>query len=220
MDLLLLAPTQLLTILLSSTSTLLLITSLFHAGHRSSELPNGPPTVPLIGNELQVPKSDAQFQFARWAKEHGGGFTLKRYNNTTIVISDQKLIKTLLDKKSNLNLHRPASLVSHLITQSDHLLVMQYGERWRMLQLGATPPVDSFALLRNVLQWMLGNWRYWAVEVGDLMQSLYQAVYDQVKERRQWGVQRDSSMDREVQAQAYAHIDSIVGRDRSPAWSD
>ncbi|EKV04829.1 hypothetical protein PDIG_86300 [Penicillium digitatum PHI26] len=73
-------------------------------------------------------------RFARWAKEHGGGFTLKRYNNTTIVISDQKLIKTLLDKKSNLNLHRPASLVSHLITQSDHLLVMQYGERWRMLR--------------------------------------------------------------------------------------
>ncbi|KAG0160223.1 hypothetical protein PDIDSM_7750 [Penicillium digitatum] len=144
MDLLLLAPTQLLTILLSSTSTLLLITSLFHAGHRSSELPNGPPTVPLIGNELQVPKSDAQFQFARWAKEHGGGFTLKRYNNTTIVISDQKLIKTLLDKKSNLNLHRPASLVSHLITQSDHLLPRCEREHWKVHEAEAKQMLHDY----------------------------------------------------------------------------
>jgi cytochrome P450 len=223
------------------------------------------------------------YRFSKWAKQYGGFFTLKRYNNTTIVISDWKLIKKLLDKKSNIYSHRPASLVSHLITQSDHLLVMQYGERWRMLrkiihqyfmepqcerqhwkvqeaeakqmlhdfltmpedhmlhpkrysnsitnslvfgirtktvrdeymnklfalmdkwslvqELGATPPVDSFALLRFVPQILLGNWRNRAVEVGDLMQSLYQTVLDQVSERRQRGIQRDSFMDRVLDAQ-------------------
>ncbi|KAF3016326.1 hypothetical protein E8E15_004453 [Penicillium rubens] len=347
MDVLQFSLTHLLAILFSSTSALFLVTYLLRAGHRPSELPNGPPTVPLFGNELQVPKSDAHFQFSRWAKEYGGFFTLKRYNNTTIVINDQKLVKTLLDKKSNIYSHRPVSLVSHLITQSDHLLVMQYGDRWRMLrktihqyfmeprcerdhwkvqeaeakqmlhdyltmpedhmlhpkrysnsitnslvfgirtktvhdkymkklfylmdkwslvqELGATPPIDSFALLRYVPQWLLGNWRNRAIEVGDLMQFLYKTVLDQVKERRQRGIQRDSFMDRvldalkqtplsenelrflggvlmeggsdtsssliltiiqamtkypEVQAKAHAEIDSIIGHDRSPAWSD
>ncbi|KAJ5202861.1 Cytochrome P450 [Penicillium cf. viridicatum] len=105
MDLLQLAPTHLLAILLSSTSALFLVSYLFHEGHRPSELPDGPPNVPHFGNEPQVPKSDAHFQFSRWAKEYGGLFTLKRYDNTTIVINGQKPIKTLLDKKSNIYSH-------------------------------------------------------------------------------------------------------------------
>ncbi|KAJ5521755.1 hypothetical protein N7527_005870 [Penicillium freii] len=43
---------------------------------------------------------------------------------------------------------------------------------------------------------MAVNWRNRAVEAGDLIQSLYQTVLDQVKERRQRGLQRDSFMDR------------------------
>ncbi|KAJ6189148.1 hypothetical protein N7519_004056 [Penicillium mononematosum] len=62
MDILQFAPTHLLAILFSSTSALILVTYLLRAGHRPPELPNGPPTVPLFGNELQVPKSDAHFQ--------------------------------------------------------------------------------------------------------------------------------------------------------------
>ncbi|KAJ5393900.1 Cytochrome P450 oxidoreductase [Penicillium crustosum] len=35
------------------------------------------------------------------------------------------LTKSLLEKKSNTYSHRPTSLVSHLITQSEHLLAMK-----------------------------------------------------------------------------------------------
>ncbi|KAA8647949.1 hypothetical protein EYZ11_008690 [Aspergillus tanneri] len=265
-------------VLLSSTSILYFLQYLLRSGYRPPGLPDGPATVPLFGNELQVPKADAHFKFTKWAKQYGGIFTLKRYMNTTIVITDRKLVKSLLDKKSNIYSHRPASRVSHLITQSDHLLVMQYGEQWRMLrkiihqyfmepncerehwkvqeaeakqmlhdfltvpedhmlhpkrysnsitnslvfgirtktvhdeymdklfylmdkwslvqELGATPPVDSFGLLRILPQWLLGNWKNRALEVGDLMQSLYKAALDQVRERRQRGIHRDSFMDR------------------------
>lgn len=70
-------------------------------------------------------------------------------------------------------------------------------DKWSFVQeLGAAPPVDSFALLHYMPQRLLGNWRNRAVEVGDLMQSLYQTVLDQVKESRQWGVPSDSFMDR------------------------
>ncbi|KAJ5661167.1 m-hydroxybenzyl alcohol hydroxylase [Penicillium longicatenatum] len=248
------------------------------SGRKSALLPPGPPTVPLFGNELQIPKTDAHFQFMKWAEEYGGIFALKRFKNTTIVISDRKVLKELLDKRSNLYSHRPKSLVSHLITHSDHLLVMQYGDTWRMLrkiihqyfmepncekehwkvqeaeanqmlydfltkpedhmlhpkrysnsitnslvfgirsktvhddymeklfflmekwslvqELGATPPVDDFWLLRKLPQWMTGNWRNRAIEVENLMQSLYLAVVDQVRDRRARGINRDSFMDR------------------------
>ncbi|XHF97147.1 hypothetical protein AWENTII_000749 [Aspergillus wentii] len=305
-----------------------LIRAALQAGHRPASLPPGPPTVPIFGNELQIPKAHAHFQFMKWAHEYGGIFSLKRFKNTTIVISDRKLIKELVDKKSNVYSHRPASLVSHLITHSDHLLVMQYGDTWRMLrkivhqffmepncekehwkvqeaeasqmlydfltspgdhmlhpkrysnsitnslvfgirsktvrdeymeklfalmekwslvqELGATPPVDDFKLLRMLPQWMLGNWRNRALEVENLMQSLYSTVLNQVRDRRTKGVYRDSFMDRvldklektplsesqlrflggaltkfpAVQARAHAEIDRVVGSERSPGWAD
>jgi cytochrome P450 len=70
-------------------------------------------------------------RFTKLAKQYGGLFSLKRFDSTTLVITDCKLIKTLVDKRSNLYSHRPTSLVAHLITNSDHLLVMPYGETWR-----------------------------------------------------------------------------------------
>ena len=48
------------------------------------------------------------------------------------VITDRRLIKETVDKKSNIYSHRPPSFVSHdLITKGDHLLVMHYGNQWR-----------------------------------------------------------------------------------------
>ena len=69
-----------------------------------------------------------------WARKFGGIFSLKRFTNTTLVISDRKLIKNLVDKKSNIFSNRPASIVAHLITQGDHLLIMNYGETWRKVR--------------------------------------------------------------------------------------
>ena len=48
------------------------------------------------------------------------------------VISDRRIVKETVDKKSTLYNHRPPSFVSHdLITKGDHLLVMHYGTQWR-----------------------------------------------------------------------------------------
>ncbi|KAF2181442.1 m-hydroxybenzyl alcohol hydroxylase [Zopfia rhizophila CBS 207.26] len=236
-----------------------------------------------MGNEHQIPKTDGHFQLTKWAKKYGGIFSLKRFKNTTLVITDRRLIKTLLDKKSNIYSHRPASLVSHLITQSDHLLVMQYGDTWRkvrklihqyfmesrcekdhwkvqeaeaiqmvhdflvapanhmlhpkrysnsitnslvfgirtktvyddymirlydlmdkwslVLEVGATPPVDSFYFLRLLPQWLMGNWANRALEVERLMKSLYTEVLDQVQQRRLAGVQRGSFIDHVLDTQ-------------------
>ncbi|KAI1263582.1 cytochrome P450 oxidoreductase [Xylariaceae sp. FL1019] len=247
-------------------------------GQRNSKMPIGPPTRPIVGNEHLIPKSNAHFIFTEWAKQYGGIYTLKRFTNTTFIISDPLVIKELLDKKSNLYSHRPDSYVGRLITQGDHLLLMQYGTEWRrirklihqyfmepmcekhhirlqnaeanqlmydfmvapqnhmehpkrysnsitnslvfgirtktiesdymirlfslmnewseILELGATPPVDSFPLLKLIPERLLGMWKSRAIGVGKLMTDLYTEVLGQVQQRRSSGLNRGSFMDR------------------------
>ena len=69
-----------------------------------------------------------------WARVFDGIFSLKRFTNTTLIIFDRKLMKNLLDKKSNIFSNRFASIVAQLITQDDHLLIMNYEKRWQMIR--------------------------------------------------------------------------------------
>ena len=75
-------------------------------------------------------------------------------------------------------------------------------EKWSLiLELGATPQVDSFPLLKWIPQRFLGNWRSRAEEVGGLMTSLYSEVLGDVEKRREKGINRDSFMDRVLNEQ-------------------
>ncbi|KAK4161037.1 phenol 2-monooxygenase [Cladorrhinum sp. PSN259] len=69
--------------------------------------------------------------FAQWAKQYGEIFSLKFGPATSIVITSPRLVKQLVDKKSNLYSRRPPSHVGGIIAQGDHLLLMQYSDRWR-----------------------------------------------------------------------------------------
>ena len=75
-------------------------------------------------------------------------------------------------------------------------------EKWSLvMELGATPPVDSFPLLKMIPQRFLGNWRTRAIEVGDMMKSLYSETLHRVERRREAGINRDSFMDRVLDQQ-------------------
>lgn len=98
---------------------------------RSLTRPPGPPTLPIIGNLHQIPTKRTHLKFTEWARTYGGIFSLKMGPGTTIVLTEPRLIKQLLDKKSTIYSHRPASYPGTIIAGSDHLLLMQYGDRWR-----------------------------------------------------------------------------------------
>lgn len=71
-------------------------------------------------------------RFTEWAKQYSGLYTLKLGNETMAVITDRRIVRETIDRKSSLYNHRPSSFVSHdLITKGDHLLVMHYGNHWR-----------------------------------------------------------------------------------------
>ena len=51
---------------------------------------------------------------------------------TCIVLTSPRLVRELIDKKSSIYSHRPASYVGYnLISDGDHLLLMQYSDHWR-----------------------------------------------------------------------------------------
>ncbi|KAF2230069.1 putative cytochrome P450 oxidoreductase [Viridothelium virens] len=101
-------------------------------GHRSRNMPPGPPTLPFIGNALQIPTKYAHFKFTEWARTYGGMYMLKVGNSNIAVITDRRIVKEAVDRKSGIYSHRPTSYVSHdLVTKGDHLLVMYYGNQWR-----------------------------------------------------------------------------------------
>ncbi|KAH8698126.1 putative cytochrome P450 oxidoreductase [Phaeosphaeriaceae sp. PMI808] len=110
----------------------LLIRSAFVYGHRTKHMPPGPPTLPFIGNAHLIPGAYTHIQFTEWAKQYGKLYMLKVGNANMAVITDRRLIKEVIDRKSAIYSHRPHSYVSHeLITKGNHLLVMHYGNKWR-----------------------------------------------------------------------------------------
>ena len=142
----------------------------------------GPPTRPFIGNEHQIPPTNSHFlcvvpdcrtveaiikltltRLTKWAKQYGGILSLQRFKSTTLVITDWMLVKALFDKRSNLYSDRPASLVAHLITQSDHLLVMQYGDDWRKLR----------KLIHQYFMESMCEKHHWQVQEAEAIQMLH-----------------------------------------------
>ena len=65
----------------------------------------------------------------------------------------------------------------------------------QVMEMGATPPVDSFPLLRHVPERLLGNWKSRSRRVGIAMESLYSDVLDQVEARRKGGRKVESFID-------------------------
>ena len=84
-----------------------------------------------LGNIHQIPKKGAHFQFAKWAKQYGGIYTLKLGTGTAAVLTSPRLVKQLIDKKSSIYNERPKSYVANLISGGDHILLMDYGQQWR-----------------------------------------------------------------------------------------
>ncbi|KAH6644190.1 putative cytochrome P450 oxidoreductase [Boeremia exigua] len=110
----------------------LLIRNAFVYGHRTAHMPNGPPTLPFIGNAHLIPGAYTHIRFTEWSKKYGKLFMLKVGNANMAVITDRRLVKEVVDRKSAIYSHRPHSYVSHeLITRGNHLLVMHYGNKWR-----------------------------------------------------------------------------------------
>ncbi|KAL4810336.1 cytochrome P450 [Aspergillus unguis] len=104
---------------------------LLQIGRRDSRMPKGPPTLPIIGNAHQIPKSGLFRKFRDWAQEYGPVFSLKVGPANVIVLCDRKAIHKLLVEKGNIYSDRPESYVGWLLTKGDHVALQQMTPEWR-----------------------------------------------------------------------------------------
>lgn len=106
----------------------------------------GPPTLPVIGNLHQLPMTrgylkcvhsqafhlflgyaDDWTRFAEWAKQYGGMYSVKIASQNTIVITDRRLVKELMDKRGLISSNRPPAIVlDSMIYEGAQILTMNH----------------------------------------------------------------------------------------------
>ncbi|KAI0854730.1 cytochrome P450 [Xylaria cubensis] len=120
-------------------------------GRRPSDYPPGPPTLPIIGNIHQLPKSQPHKQFQKWAKEYGPVYSLVLGTQVLIVISDGAGVKELLDKKSAICSDRmPWYIGQTLCSGGQRFLMMPYGDEWRTFRKVGHQSMNSWASKRFI----------------------------------------------------------------------
>ncbi|KAI0555779.1 cytochrome P450 [Xylaria curta] len=112
-----------------------LAVKLRNLGRRPHRYPPGPPTLPIIGNLHQMPKTKVHVQLQKWASEYGPIYSLILGAQVMIVISSDTVVKDLLDKRSAIYSSRPQMHIPQTITSGGlRWTLMQYGEPWRMIR--------------------------------------------------------------------------------------
>ncbi|GAW19712.1 hypothetical protein ANO14919_092010 [Xylariales sp. No.14919] len=118
---------------LAASVVVILLYRLSRTGRRPEGYPPGPPTLPVIGNLHLMPKKKGRLQFERWANEYGPIYSLVLGTQVMVVISSDKVVKDLLDKRSGIYSSRPDMYLSQDIASGGlRMGIMEYGETWRM----------------------------------------------------------------------------------------
>ncbi|KAF3003711.1 hypothetical protein E8E13_009112 [Curvularia kusanoi] len=112
----------------------LVVHQLSKIGRRPADYPPGPPTLPLIGNLHLMPKEKGHLQFQKWAEEYGPVYSLILGTKVMIVLSSDQAIKDLLDKRSNIYSSRPDMYMGQVVSGNNRMLLMEYGDTWRMVR--------------------------------------------------------------------------------------
>ncbi|KAI1297497.1 cytochrome P450 [Xylaria venustula] len=119
-----------------ATSVLLsfILALLGKVGQRRRGCPPGPPTLPLIGNIHQFPKTKLHLQYQRWAQQYGPVYSLVVGTRTIIVLSSGEAVKQLLDKRNSIYSSRPESYLGQAIMSGGlRVMFMPTDKTWRMV---------------------------------------------------------------------------------------
>ncbi|KAF8600199.1 cytochrome P450 [Ceratobasidium sp. AG-I] len=144
-----------------------LVVKLMGTGKRESYLPNGPPTVPLLGNLNIFPKSEAHLKLTEWARTYGGLYSLKMGPGTAIVITDMTIVKDLMDKRSQVTVDRPPNYTADLVTEGMHNAFARHTENWVTLRCAAHEILTSSACAQHI-----------ALQCAESSQLIYDCLVD------------------------------------------
>ncbi|KAK4225232.1 Fumitremorgin C synthase [Podospora fimiseda] len=110
----------------------------------SLPLPPGPPTLPILGNVHQAPKSHQWLQFHSWGKTYGPIVHLNMAGQSVIVLNSSKASHDLLAKHGATFSDRPRFVVAgDLALQGFHMLLRPYDERFKLHQKLESPVLSE-----------------------------------------------------------------------------
>ncbi|KAI1608242.1 cytochrome P450 [Exophiala viscosa] len=134
------------------------LVQLSRVGRRRAHSPPGPPTIPVLGNLLQMPSRDIHKQYRAWAEEYGPAFTLMLGPQPMVVLSTNVAVKEVLDKHSAVTNERGDHYVGHrILGGGEHMLLMPNGPKWRlqrklmqkMLNVSVSQSYIPYTMLEN-----------------------------------------------------------------------
>ncbi|KAF9483153.1 cytochrome P450 [Pholiota conissans] len=92
----------------------------------------GPPRLPLIGNLLQMPATDAWETYLKWRDTYGDAIYLEVLGAPVVVLNTYQACIDLLEKRSDIYSDRPRNVVGNKIMGWDKSVVTApYGDRWK-----------------------------------------------------------------------------------------
>ncbi|KAG8921947.1 hypothetical protein FRC03_004745 [Tulasnella sp. 419] len=142
-----------------SFSTLVFVCVFFSAiiyrilqiGRREGFLPPGPPTTPILGNLLLLPKQNAYVKFTEWARQYGSVFSLKVSSGTVVVLSSMEAVYEIMEKNGSITSDRPNR--AHLIRifgEGGVMTQIQYGPTYRTWRRAANEMFKPSACTQNI----------------------------------------------------------------------
>jgi len=105
-----------------------------------------------------MPSRDAHLQFEKWAREYGPVYSLILGTKVMVVLSSDKAVKDLLDKKSGIYSNRQDMYIGQTLCSGGlRILMMGYTPRWRacrklvhtLLNISAAKSYVPYQMLEN-----------------------------------------------------------------------
>ncbi|KAH6955730.1 putative cytochrome P450 oxidoreductase [Ilyonectria sp. MPI-CAGE-AT-0026] len=114
------------------TVVAVLLHRVLQVGKRDPRMPPGPPTLPLLGNLHQIPKTNLTTKIAEWTKKYGSVFSLKFGSSNVVILCDRKAIFELFQKRGQIYSDRPQTFMGNYLHVSNHIFALSAGPEWRM----------------------------------------------------------------------------------------
>ncbi|KAH9976345.1 cytochrome P450 [Lactifluus volemus] len=100
---------------------------------RGFPYPPGPPSLPLIGNLLDVPtgKESPWMKYEGMSKKYGDVFCLRVFGQVIVVLNSLSAIKDLLEKRGEIHSDRPMFPIAKILELDWLLPFSKMGDSWR-----------------------------------------------------------------------------------------
>ena len=106
-----------------------------HMLRQRATLPPGPFPWPIVGNNLQLPRSKPWLQFKAWSRANGNGLlTIWIGRTPTIICNDAWSASDLMEKRSHIYSSRPHYVVFGDLTgqSTTNQVLLPYNDHWRL----------------------------------------------------------------------------------------